>query len=354
MRKNTVSNSVAKATILVRIIIILRTGSSHLLGYYISYAAIGHEKWSPHRFLSTCWFTAACPPLLSPPVAFCLNPACTCRPLCPDRYSSSSNSWSLRTIAHRNLRHNQICYCTPQMTCPGWCMTVYPPTVKEKILSSFWSRTLLLPWCRAEQRCANNPRGKVRVNKVNKVTALWNILCYRPDHIGRKINGKNLQLTGMQVVAADGRSTEFGSARDFYLLKGSFSSPQNWRKTEPGGTTCNQGGRQGHTVWWLCWSKPLFSSQWRLQEGEGLKGSNFIWTPESCDTSNLPLPVDQSGTSAVLAWIERETERIRHGLTWQKKKKNIQTGQISSCRRAGRTSSVRNDYDDVMENDFDP
>lgn len=39
----------------------------------------------------------------------------------------------------------------------------------------------------------------MRINKVNKVTALWNVLCFRPDHIGRKINGKDLQLTGLHI-----------------------------------------------------------------------------------------------------------------------------------------------------------
>lgn len=94
------------------------------------------------------------------------------------------------------------------MTCPGWYMTGFPPTVKEKNLSSFWTCYLpllltvspLAPvWCRAEQWCANNPRGKVRVNKVNKATSLWNVLCSRPDRIGRKINGNDLQLNRMHI-----------------------------------------------------------------------------------------------------------------------------------------------------------
>lgn len=74
---------------------------------------------------------------------------------------------------------------------------------------------------------------------------------------------------------------------------------------EPGGTSCKPGtaGTYGGGAEKLCVAGTIFqtiilitveTSRRRGSQGE----QHTIWTPESCHTSNLPLPAARSGTSA--------------------------------------------------------
>lgn len=88
LQKPSFSNSVDTDNVLVRQMIIFRRGSSHFIfDYHLSYAAIGHgcqatKICSTDRFLSGCWFTAACHALLTSPRSMMASNTFSCGFLC--------------------------------------------------------------------------------------------------------------------------------------------------------------------------------------------------------------------------------------------------------------------------------